>query len=185
MIGLFVAAVPHNGWWVGAGVLAVLLGVTAASPVIGRPFLRATGAVDARLFGPIGRLAGQNSLRNPRRTTATASALMIGLTLAFTVAILGSSAKASVDKTVEENFVGDFIVSSAFGEGYSPAITDRMAEHRRRRPGAARAVRLRPATTATGDATSVVGTDAATRRPTRPAHGLRPGRRTSPTTPCW
>jgi putative ABC transport system permease protein len=128
LIGLFVAAVPHNGWWVGAGVLAVLLGVTSASPVIGRPFLRATGAANARLFGPIGRLAGQNSLRNPRRTTATASALMIGLTLAFTVAILGASAKASVDKQVEENFIGDFIVSSAFGEGYSPAITDRMAE---------------------------------------------------------
>ncbi|HCB06156.1 MAG TPA: ABC transporter permease [Nocardioides bacterium] len=128
LVGLFVPAAPHNGWWVGAGVLAVLLGVTAASPVIGRPFLRATGAVDAALFGPIGRLAGQNSLRNPRRTTATASALMIGLTLAFTVAILGSSAKASVDKAVEENFIGDYIVSSAFGEGYSPAITDRIAE---------------------------------------------------------
>jgi putative ABC transport system permease protein len=128
LVGLFVGAVPHNGWWVGAGVLAVLLGVTAASPVIGRPFLHATGAADAALFGAIGQLAGQNSLRNPRRTTATASALMIGLTLAFTVAILGSSAKASVDQQVEENFIGDYIVSSAFGEGYSPAITDRMAE---------------------------------------------------------
>jgi putative ABC transport system permease protein len=128
VIGLFLGGVPHSGWWVGAGVLAVLLGVTAASPVIGRPFLRATGAADAKLFGAIGRLAGQNSMRNPRRTTATASALMIGLTLAFTVAILGSSAKASVDKQVEENFIGDFIVSSAFGEGYSPAITDRMAD---------------------------------------------------------
>jgi putative ABC transport system permease protein len=128
LVGLFVGAVPHNGWWVGAGVLAVLLGVTAASPVIGRPFLRATGAAEARLFGPMGRLAGQNSLRNPRRTTATASALMVGLTLAFTVAILGASAKASVDKTVEENFIGDYVVSSAFGEGFSPAITDRVSE---------------------------------------------------------
>src|SRR3954471_16976498 len=99
LVGLFVGAVPHNGWWVGAGVLCVLLGVTAASPDIARPFLRATGAVDAAVFGPMGQLAGQNSLRNPRRTTATASALMIGLTLAFTVAILGSSAKASVDRT--------------------------------------------------------------------------------------
>jgi putative ABC transport system permease protein len=126
LVGLFVGAVPRNGWWVGAGVLAVLLGVTAASPVIGRPFLRAAGAADARMFGPMGRLAGQNALRNPRRTTATASALMIGLTLAFTVAILGSSAKASVDKIVADNFIGDYIVSSAFGEGFSPAITDRM-----------------------------------------------------------
>src|SRR4051794_3421076 len=128
LVGLFVGAVPHNGWWVGAGVLCVLLGVTAASPVIGRPFLRATGAVDAAVFGPMGRLAGQNSLRNPRRTTATASALMIGLTLAFTVAILGSSAKASVDRTVRENFIGDYIVSSAFGQGFSPTITDRMQQ---------------------------------------------------------
>src|SRR3954447_15946423 len=127
LVGLFVGAVPHNGWWVGAGVLAVLLGVTSASPVIGRPFLRATAAADATLFGPMGRLAGQNSLRKPRRTTATASALMIGLTLAFTVAILGASAKASVDQQVEDNFVGDYLVSSAFGEGFSPAITDRMA----------------------------------------------------------
>ena len=52
---------------------------------------------------------------------------MIGLTLAFTMAILGASAKASVDKAVEENFIGDYVVSSAFGEGFSPAITDRMA----------------------------------------------------------
>lgn len=159
VIGLFVAAVPHNGWWVGAGVLAVLLGVTAASPVIGRPFLRATGAAQARLFGQIGLLAGQNSLRNPRRTTATASALMIGLTLAFTVAILGSSAKASVDKTVEENFVGDYIVSSAFGEGYSPAITDRMAET----DGVASVLRQRFGFGRyDGDGTSMVSTDAAT-----------------------
>src|SRR5262245_15857447 len=127
LVGLFVGAVPDNGWWVGGGVLAVLLGVTAASPVIGRPFLHAPAAADAALFGPMGRLAGQNSLRNPRRTTATASALMIGLTLAFTVAILGSSAKASVDKAVKDNFIGDYIVSSAFGEGFSPAITERIA----------------------------------------------------------
>ena len=36
--GLF-ADVPHAGWFVGAGVLAVLLGVSSASPVISRPFL--------------------------------------------------------------------------------------------------------------------------------------------------
>ena len=80
------------------------------------------------MFGTVGNLAGQNSLRNPRRTTATASALMIGLALACTMAILGDSAKASVDKSVEENFVGDYIVSSVFGEPFSPAIADRMAE---------------------------------------------------------
>ncbi|MEV7430386.1 FtsX-like permease family protein [Nocardioides sp. NPDC092400] len=124
--GLF-ADVPRAGWWVGLGVLAVLLGVAAASPVLSRPFLSAARAAYARVFGAVGNLAGQNGLRNPRRTTATASALMIGLTLACTMAIVGDSAKATVDKSVEENFVGDYVVSSAFGGEFSPAIADRMA----------------------------------------------------------
>lgn len=125
--GLF-ADVPRAGWWVGLGVLAVLLGVAAASPVLSRPFLGAARAAYARVFGAVGNLAGQNSLRNPRRTTATASALMIGLTLACTMAIVGDSAKATVDESVAESFVGDYVVSSAFGGEFSPAIADRMAE---------------------------------------------------------
>ena len=81
--------VPHGGWWIGAGILSILLGVSATSPVISKPFLLAARAVYRRLFGAVGNLAGENSLRNPRRTTATASALMIGLTLACTMAIIG------------------------------------------------------------------------------------------------
>ncbi len=124
--GLF-ADVPHTGWFVGAGVLGVLLGVSSASPVISRPLLLLARAAYARLFGSVGNLAGQNSLRNPRRTTATASALMIGLTLACTMAIVGDSAKASVDRSIEKNFVGDFVVSNVFGGPFSPSIAGRMA----------------------------------------------------------
>lgn len=108
--------------------LGVLLGVSAVSPVLSRPLLAGTRAAYARVFGSVGNLAGLNALRNPRRTTATASALMIGLTLACTMAIVGDSAKASVDKTIEENFVGDYVVSSVFGSPFSPAIADKMAD---------------------------------------------------------
>ncbi len=125
--GLF-ATVPRAGWWVGAGVLLVLLGVAAASPVLSRPLLLGARAAYARAFGSIGNLAGQNSLRNPRRTTATASALMIGLTLACTMAIIGDSAKASVDRAVEEGFVGDFVVSNVFAGAFSPSVADEMAD---------------------------------------------------------
>ena len=79
--GLF-ADIPKPLWWVGAGVLGVLLAVAALSPMISKPFLSVTAAAYTRVFGSVGTLAGQNSLRNPRRTTATASALMIGLALA-------------------------------------------------------------------------------------------------------
>ena len=126
-VGLF-ADVPHGGWFVGAGVLAVLLGVASASPVLSRPFLSVVAAAYRRIFGVVGTLAGQNALRNPRRTAATASALMIGLALACTMAIVGASAKASVDKSVAENFVGDFIVSNVFGGPFSPQIAEQMAQ---------------------------------------------------------
>ena len=53
---------------------------------------------------------------------------MIGLTLAFTMAIVGDSAKASVDKSVAENFIGDYIVSNVFGGPFSTSIANRMEE---------------------------------------------------------
>jgi putative ABC transport system permease protein len=117
-----------GGYLTGGGMLAILLGVTAMSPVLSAPLLRLARAVYARVFGSVGNLAGQNSLRNPRRTTATASALMIGLTLACAMAIIGASAKASVDKSVEESFTGDFVVSSIFQGAFSSSIADRVAE---------------------------------------------------------
>ena len=142
-----VADVPRAGWWVGLGVLAVLLGVAAASPVIGRPVLVAAHAAYRRLFGTVGNLAGLNALRNPRRTAATASALMIGLTLATTMAILGDSAKASVDRTIEQTFPGDFVVSNQVGEGFSTGIGDAMGEVE----GVASVVRVRYGLAETGD----------------------------------
>ena len=126
-IGLF-SSLPYGGQQTGAGVLAILLGVTAASPVISRPLLHVVHRLYRRGFGTVGNLAGQNALRNPRRTAATASALMIGLTLACTMAIVGASAKASVDNAVEENFVGDYVVSNAFGGPVSTTIGDRMED---------------------------------------------------------
>ena len=136
--GLY-ADVPSPGWWVGGGILAVLLGVAAASPVISRPVVALAALVYRRLYGTVGNLAGQNSLRNPRRTAATASALMIGLALVTTMSILGSSAKDSVDKSIEENFYGDLVVSNVIGVPFSPSIANRIE----RTDGVAEVSRLR------------------------------------------
>ena len=113
--GLF-GSLPHSGYWVGGGILAVLLGVTAAAPLFCRPLLALARWTYAVVFRAVGNLAGQNALRNPRRTTATASALMIGLALACTMSIIGASAKASVDKTIEENFIGSYVVGDVIGQ---------------------------------------------------------------------
>jgi putative ABC transport system permease protein len=157
-VGLF-SPLPYGPQETGAGVFLILLGVTAASPIISRPLLVAVHRLYARLFGPIGNLAGQNALRNPRRTAATASALMIGLTLACTMAIVGASAKASVDQAVEENFVGDYVVSNTLGGPMSPTIGDRI----QRVPGVESVVRQRfQYTTIDGDGEGLSATDPAT-----------------------
>jgi putative ABC transport system permease protein len=123
--GLY-ADVAEPAWWIGGGALLLLLGTAAAAPVLSRPVLHAAAAAYHRVFGSVGRLAGQNTLRNPRRTAATASALMIGLTLVTTMSVLGASAKASVDKAIEQNFVGDLVVSNAIGVPFSPSVADRV-----------------------------------------------------------
>lgn len=120
--------VPKPLAFVGAGVLAVLLGVAAASPVISRPLLAAAAAYYGWRHGTVGVLAGQNSLRNPRRTAATASALMIGLALAGTMVVIADSAKASTDAAIEDAFVGDYVVSNVFNGEFNSAIADQMAD---------------------------------------------------------
>jgi putative ABC transport system permease protein len=151
--GLF-GSLPHSGYWVGGGILAVLLGVTAAAPIICRPLLVLTRWLYSAVFRAVGNLAGQNALRNPRRTTATASALMIGLALACTMSIIGASAKASVDETIEKNFIGSYVVGSAFGQPFSQRVAERID----RVPGVTEVVRQRYAFVEAGsDRTAVTG----------------------------
>ena len=128
LAGLYVDDAPMPMVLLGLGILAVLLGVVGTSPVLGRPVLGFFGAVYARLFGAVGRMAKENSLRNPRRTAATASALMIGLTLVSMMSVFGASAKSSIDKLVTENAAADFVVSNPIGQPFPPTITDQLTE---------------------------------------------------------
>ncbi|KNX38146.1 ABC transporter permease [Luteipulveratus halotolerans] len=118
---------PRETYWLGGGLLAVILGAVLMSPVIGRPVIRGIGLGYRRAFGAVGTLAEQNSLRNPRRTAATASALMIGLTLVVMMSVFGASATKSVDSLIAKNFTGDYVVSGTFGTPFSPTVTDQAA----------------------------------------------------------
>jgi putative ABC transport system permease protein len=98
---------------VGLGGLALVLAAIALSPVLARPFARSVGAVLPRLWSTVGHLARENAQRNPRRTAATASALMVGLALVSAFSILGSSANASVEELVDTAVRADYVVSTA------------------------------------------------------------------------
>ena len=111
---------------VGLGMLLILLGVASMSPILGVPIIKGLGVLYQRLFGTVGVLATQNSLRNPRRTAATASALMIGLTLVALMSILGASMKASFDKVITAAVSSQLVVSNAIQTPFSPAIADEI-----------------------------------------------------------
>ena len=111
---------------VGIGALCLLLAAIALSPVMARPFARSVGAVLPRLWGTAGHLARQNAQRNPRRTAATASALMVGMALVTAFSILGASANASVDKLVGAAVRADFVVSTAVGQPFTPEVAEEL-----------------------------------------------------------
>jgi putative ABC transport system permease protein len=113
---------------VGLGAVALVVGVIALSPVLAVPFLRVVGALAPRLAGTTGHLARENALRNPRRTAATSSALMLGLALVTGFSIVGASANASVDKLVDATITADYVVSAGTLQPFTAELADRVAE---------------------------------------------------------
>jgi putative ABC transport system permease protein len=97
---------------VGVGAALTFLGITMLSPVISRPTIRVLGWPFARFLGVPGRFSRENARRNPRRTAATASALMIGLALIGTVAVVTQSMGASVNQQIDDGIVADYQIEA-------------------------------------------------------------------------
>ena len=104
----------------GGGAVAVFLGVALFSPQLVRPIAWLVGAPLERLFGVSGRLARENSTRNPARTAATAAALMIGVALVAFVTIFAAGLRGSIDGAVDRAFTGDLSVVDKTGFGSTP-----------------------------------------------------------------
>lgn len=113
---------------VGAGAGAVLIGVLLISPALSSPIIHALGYPAARFGGTVGRLARTNAVRNPRRTAATGFALTLGLMLVTTIAVFGSSARASVDQFVDTGITSDFILSGTGQSGVPVSAAKAVAQ---------------------------------------------------------
>ncbi|MEV6117312.1 ABC transporter permease [Streptomyces sp. NPDC052109] len=96
----------------GLGVALTLIGTVVAGPLLVRPVIRVLGAAFPALFGPVGRMSQRNALRNPRRTGATAAALMVGLALVGGMSVASSSMSASFDRQIDKNLGADFIIQN-------------------------------------------------------------------------
>ncbi|GAA1535943.1 ABC transporter permease [Nocardioides humi] len=149
--------------WIGVGAVIWILTVAAISPVVGKPVLALCRSLFGALFGTTGRLAGENALRDPRRTGATASALMIGLALVSTIGVLAASLNKSVDDVVDEQFTADLLVQNTNFLPFSTEIGDAVAQVPgvdvvSRQQWAAARVQSGPAA---GETVNIAGNDAA------------------------
>ncbi|MBG0854730.1 ABC transporter permease [Streptomyces spinoverrucosus] len=105
----------------GLGAVLLIIGVFILTPLLSRPLIAAAAPV-LRIFGVSGKLARQNSVRNPRRTAATASALMIGLTLITGMTVMAGSLQNGIDKMATAAIRADYVVSMANGNQLSPDV---------------------------------------------------------------
>ncbi|WP_019544902.1 ABC transporter permease [Streptomyces sulphureus] len=104
------------------GSVLTLIGMIALAPLLSRPLVRLAGALTSRLSGVSGMLARENALRNPRRTAATASALMIGLTLITGMSVVGKSTQAALEDDAVRGMTAEYKVSDADFNGIEPAL---------------------------------------------------------------
>jgi putative ABC transport system permease protein len=96
----------------GVGCLILFIGVAGLSSRLVRPLAKVLGWPAEQIAGAPGRLARENSMRNPQRTASTAAALMIGLALITFVAVLAQGLRASIGDAIDRQVNADFVVVS-------------------------------------------------------------------------
>lgn len=93
--------------WMGLSAVLALAAFVAAAPWLVRPVM---WLLTRPLRGPVGRLAAANSARNPRRVTATTSALALGVALIGLITVLTTSATATADEEISRAFGSDLSI---------------------------------------------------------------------------
>jgi putative ABC transport system permease protein len=113
----------------GLGSLLMIFGFALLAPTLVRPLSGLIGRPLVRLQGLTGRLARENTRRQPQRTAVTASALMIGVALVVLVAIFAAGLRATIDQGINEQVKAVGIVTHE--DGFSPlpaSITQELAK---------------------------------------------------------
>jgi putative ABC transport system permease protein len=144
----------------GLGGLALVVGALFVAPVLLSPAARVIGGLLRRTRGVSGMLAEQNARRNPRRSAATATALVIGVTVVALFTLFTASLSATLDEQVRSGVTSDLVVSApSFGGGrLSPETVTELRDL----PEVSEAVGLGGGPVAIGRrTTTVVATDTA------------------------
>lgn len=116
-VGVIVVALTvdaHNVALAVAGAAITSLGVLALAVVVVPALLRGVGGLVGRT-GPTARLASGNLVRNPGRSAATCTALMLAVGLIVTLQVGSASVKATLDAALDQKFPVDLVVTNPDG----------------------------------------------------------------------
>jgi putative ABC transport system permease protein len=123
-------------WLVGAGMILGIVGLGRLSPLLVPPLVTVLGWPLQHMSGLPGQLGRLNTMRNARRTTATAAALIIGVALVSVLAIVETSAQASTNSAIDHSLSADFEVLAtgsaplnlgpSQSQALSPAVLTRL-----------------------------------------------------------
>ncbi|MCX4672892.1 FtsX-like permease family protein [Streptomyces sp. NBC_01381] len=112
----------------GLGLVLTLIATVIAGPLLVRPVIRVLGGAFPAVFGSIGRMSQRNALRNPRRTGATAAALMVGLALVTGMSVASASMTKSFDQQIDRTLGADFVVQNSNFIPFSKEITQKVRD---------------------------------------------------------
>lgn len=114
-VGVAIGA-PNTLDWagtaLGVGAGAVVIGVLVASPAFAKAVIGVLAWPLRKIRSTPLRVGAGNAVRNPRRTSATAGALIIGMGLVTLGTVLASSVQASTSEAVQSELHADFMVAS-------------------------------------------------------------------------
>lgn len=112
-------------WYlIAPGALLLFAGLVVGGPLLARLFAMAVRPLLSTV-GLTGRLAADNSVRNPKRTATTANALVIGLFLVTLVTVSGEAMKSAVVDELNQLSSSDFIVAAE--RAVDPELVDEVA----------------------------------------------------------
>ncbi|WP_338899526.1 FtsX-like permease family protein [Streptomyces sp. TG1A-60] len=112
--------------FLGLGVVLTLVATVIAGPLLVRPVIRVLGGAFPALFGSVGRMSQRNALRNPRRTGATAAALMVGIALVGGMSVASASMTESFDDEIDKTLGADFVVQNQNFTPFPQEVTDKI-----------------------------------------------------------
>ncbi|WP_410785335.1 ABC transporter permease [Kribbella sp. C-35] len=109
---LAVGAMQHGVLIGVAGGAISFLGILAIGALLVPALIRVIGALPAKTGGVPARIAVANAVRNPRRTAATTSALLIGVTLISLTCVGIASVRKTFDVSMDGQYPVDLMVTT-------------------------------------------------------------------------